>query len=188
MLEFQGPRTTPRSLWRQQQCSTVCLRLRSFLLLDSVSVWQGCVKEWACAGNQLAYLCSFLMLCVPSFRMWAQSSFWLRYHLFSLLGYFNIAVGRGKATRSEGDVPAAPWELLRVPTEVKPGNTEQMHKSRNMFIWIDAVFFCYVIIATGWAVEGPEFRVPVGARFFSSPRRLDWFWAPPSLLSNWYWG
>jgi hypothetical protein len=30
-------------------------------------------------------------------------------------------------------------------------------------------------------------RVPVRARIFSSPRRPDWFWGPPSLLSNGYW-
>jgi hypothetical protein len=27
-------------------------------------------------------------------------------------------------------------------------------------------------------------QVPVGARFFSSPRHPDQFWGPPSLLSN----
>jgi hypothetical protein len=32
--------------------------------------------------------------------------------------------------------------------------------------------------------RGVGVRVPVGARFFSSPRRLDWFWGPPSLLSS----
>jgi hypothetical protein len=36
--------------------------------------------------------------------------------------------------------------------------------------------------------RGVGFRVPVGTRFFSSPRRPDQFWGPPSLLSNGYRG
>jgi hypothetical protein len=45
-------------------------------------------------------------------------------------------------------------------------------------------------IATGYGLEGRgvRFRVPVGARNFSSPRRPDRFWGPPSLLSNGYRG
>jgi hypothetical protein len=31
-------------------------------------------------------------------------------------------------------------------------------------------------------------RVPVWVTFFSSPRRLDWFWGPSNLLSNGYRG
>jgi hypothetical protein len=29
-------------------------------------------------------------------------------------------------------------------------------------------------------------RIPVGTRFFSSPRRPDWLWGPPILLCNEY--
>jgi hypothetical protein len=45
-----------------------------------------------------------------------------------------------------------------------------------------------VSIATGYCLDGwgVRVRVPVGARFFS-PHRPDWFWGPPSLLSNGYW-
>jgi hypothetical protein len=41
-------------------------------------------------------------------------------------------------------------------------------------------------IATGYGLEDQGFgvRVPVGARIFTSPRRPDRLWGPPSLLSN----
>jgi hypothetical protein len=44
-------------------------------------------------------------------------------------------------------------------------------------------------IATGYKLEGRAVgvRVPVGARFFTSPRRPDRLWGPP-LLSNGYRG
>jgi hypothetical protein len=44
--------------------------------------------------------------------------------------------------------------------------------------------------ATGYKLDdlGVGVRVPVGARIFSSPRRPDRLWGPPSLLSNGYWG
>jgi hypothetical protein len=34
--------------------------------------------------------------------------------------------------------------------------------------------------------RGVGFRVPVGPWIFFFPYRLDWFWGPPSLLSNGY--
>jgi hypothetical protein len=45
-------------------------------------------------------------------------------------------------------------------------------------------------IATGYRLDSQGVRVqdPVGARFFSSICHPDWFWGPPSLLSNGYWG
>jgi hypothetical protein len=41
-------------------------------------------------------------------------------------------------------------------------------------------------IRTGYGLDdgGVSFRVPVGSRIFSSPRRPDGFWGPPSLISN----
>jgi hypothetical protein len=41
-------------------------------------------------------------------------------------------------------------------------------------------------IATGYWLDdrGVGFRVPVGSRIFSSPRRPARFWGPPNLLSN----
>jgi hypothetical protein len=41
-------------------------------------------------------------------------------------------------------------------------------------------------VGTGYGldVRGVGVRVPVGSRIFSSPRRPDQFWDPPSLLSN----
>jgi hypothetical protein len=43
---------------------------------------------------------------------------------------------------------------------------------------------------TGYGLgnRGVEVRVPVGSRIFSSPRRPDRLWGPPSLLSNGYRG
>jgi hypothetical protein len=45
-------------------------------------------------------------------------------------------------------------------------------------------------IATGYVLDGRgvRVRVRVGARLFSSPRRPDRFWGPPSLVSNEYRG
>jgi hypothetical protein len=45
-------------------------------------------------------------------------------------------------------------------------------------------------IATGYGLEDDAVgvRVPVGSRIFSSPRRSDRLWGPPSLLSNGYRG
>jgi glutamine synthetase len=44
--------------------------------------------------------------------------------------------------------------------------------------------------ATGYGLDdrGVGVRVPVRSRIFSSPRRPDWIWDPPSLLSNEYRG
>jgi hypothetical protein len=44
--------------------------------------------------------------------------------------------------------------------------------------------------ATGYGLDdrGIGVRVPVGSRIFSSPRRPDRLWGPPSLLSNGYRG
>jgi hypothetical protein len=45
-------------------------------------------------------------------------------------------------------------------------------------------------VATGYRLDGQGLgvRVPVGARFFFSLCHPDWFWGPPSLLSNGYQG
>jgi hypothetical protein len=45
-------------------------------------------------------------------------------------------------------------------------------------------------IATDYGLydRGVGVRVPVGSRIFSSPRRPDRLWGPPSLLSNGYRG
>jgi hypothetical protein len=41
-------------------------------------------------------------------------------------------------------------------------------------------------ITTGYGLNDREVgvRVPKGVRMFSSQRRPDWLWGPPSLLSN----
>jgi hypothetical protein len=45
-------------------------------------------------------------------------------------------------------------------------------------------------IVTGYGLDdrGVGVRVPAGSRIFSSPHCPDWFWDPPSLLSNEYRG
>jgi hypothetical protein len=47
-----------------------------------------------------------------------------------------------------------------------------------------------VSIATGYGLDGRRVsvRVPLGSAIFSSPRRPDRLWGPPSLFSNGYRG
>jgi hypothetical protein len=47
-----------------------------------------------------------------------------------------------------------------------------------------------VSIAIGYGLDdrGVGVQFPVGSRIFSSPRRPDRLWGPPSLLSNGYRG
>jgi hypothetical protein len=47
---------------------------------------------------------------------------------------------------------------------------------------------CVVGIATGYGLDdrGVGVRVSMGSKIFSSPRRQDRLWGPPSLLSNRY--
>jgi hypothetical protein len=57
---------------------------------------------------------------------------------------------------------------------------------RNKYVSRDRA----VGIATGHGLDGRGVGVwfPVGAQLFSSPRRPDQFWGPPSLLANGYRG
>jgi hypothetical protein len=45
-------------------------------------------------------------------------------------------------------------------------------------------------VATGYGLDdrGVGFRVPLGSRIVSSPRRPDRLWGPPNLLYNGYRG
>jgi hypothetical protein len=59
----------------------------------------------------------------------------------------------------------------------------------NHFIIIISFFCCRdsaVGIAAGYGLDdrGAGVQVPVGSRIFSSPRRSDRLWGPPSLLFN----
>jgi hypothetical protein len=55
----------------------------------------------------------------------------------------------------------------------------------NMFLIVRESQDSAVGIATGYGLDGRSVgvRVPVGARYFSSARRPDRLWGPPSLLS-----
>jgi hypothetical protein len=65
---------------------------------------------------------------------------------------------------------------------------EAYFRSRNYFMALqnDGSRDIAVGIATGYGLDGwgVRVRVPIGSRIFSSPRRQDRFWGPPSQLHN----
>jgi hypothetical protein len=65
---------------------------------------------------------------------------------------------------------------IYIYTPMSLGNYNMLARSRHSSVGI----------ATDYGLDG--FRVPVGSRNFSSPRRPDRFWGPPSLLSSGYRG
>jgi hypothetical protein len=65
-------------------------------------------------------------------------------------------------------------------------STEKVIKLSYYYVW---QCWSVVCIATGYVLgRGVGVWAPVGSRIFSSPRRPDRLWGPPSLLSNGYQG
>jgi hypothetical protein len=65
------------------------------------------------------------------------------------------------------------------------------HLFTNLFIYLEQPYMLIVVgIETGYGLNdwGVGVWVPVESRIFSSPRRPDGFWVPPSLLSKRYRG
>jgi hypothetical protein len=77
-----------------------------------------------------------------------------------------------------------PTIFIRVHGQVKEQNV--IHSSYLLFRSRDSV----VGIATSYGLDnrGVGVQVHVGSRVFSSPRRPDQLWGPPSLLSKGYRG
>jgi hypothetical protein len=71
---------------------------------------------------------------------------------------------------------------------------ESLHQSDTSISFSEEQIICGnsvgAEIATGYGLDGRGVgvRVPVGSRIFSSPRRPNRFWGPPSLLPNVYRG
>jgi hypothetical protein len=73
-------------------------------------------------------------------------------------------------------------------SQINPVHTSLSYLSKTSFIIRNRD--SAVGIATGYELNGwgVRVRVPIEARFFSSPRRKNQFWSPPSLLSIRYRG
>jgi hypothetical protein len=72
------------------------------------------------------------------------------------------------------------------PTYIGTIQAELVEKGETQFY----VLYSRYSDCTGYGLDDGAVgvRVPVGSRIFSSPRRPDRLWDPPSLLSNGYRG
>jgi hypothetical protein len=87
----------------------------------------------------------------------------------------------------------------RLPTGFFPRGAARACANKRVYALQDYFYYLKAIGESGWSSRysdwlragrprGSEFRVPVGSRIFSSPRRPERLWGPPSLLSNGYRG
>jgi hypothetical protein len=101
---------------------------------------------------------------------------------------------------SEMRITASPFIHLSTSCNKKPGYLSTGIRARRpgfdsrrgeeISLYFTASRVSVVGRATGYGLDdrGAGIRVPVGSRIFSSPRRTDRLWGPPSLLSNGYSG
>jgi hypothetical protein len=93
--------------------------------------------------------------------------------------------------------PSRPGHLSHLGSYYRSRSQKTTYSSVQCTLCVKTVFLCWnhtensvVVIATGYGLDGCGvwFRVPLGSRIFSSPRRPKWLWGPPNRLSNGYWG
>jgi predicted nucleic acid-binding Zn ribbon protein len=115
---------------------------------------------------------------------------------YGALGWMKIGRGYRSTRRKPAPVPLCPPQIPHDQTRdetraaamgckrltawamARPFSTCSFKRSRDSVVGI----------ATGYGLDdqGVWVRVPVGSRIFCFPRRPDWLWGPPNLLSNGY--
>jgi hypothetical protein len=100
--------------------------------------------------------------------------------------YLNILVAYNTRTILNGwiTIKAIRFHIYLVTVIIKI--LQSIIYSSKYYIWGAATAQSVQRLATDSHDRGVGFRVPVGSRIFSSPRRPDRFWGPRSLLSHGY--
>jgi hypothetical protein len=115
------------------------------------------------------------MKTVLSLKHWSLIQLWCTWLPKILLSLFIVKILN--LTRTE-----TVQTILKLWHKLTDNFTEVPHKYRNLDSSVG--------IATGYRLDdrGVGVRVLKVSRCFSSPRRPDWLWGPPNLLSHGYWG